>query len=59
MIGPFFPDFSDSNLMKSEIVRKEMGNLERDYTELAKLGTRFEVSLRFCIFPFEGYCLER
>ncbi|CAN8070340.1 unnamed protein product [Agarophyton chilense] len=42
MIGPFFPDFSDSKLMKSEIVRKEMGSLERDYAELAKLGTRYE-----------------
>lgn len=43
MMGPFFPDFSDSKLMKSEIVRKEMGSLERDYAELAKLGTRYEV----------------
>lgn len=45
MMGPFFPDFSDSKLMKSEIVRKEMGSLERDYAELAKLGTRYEVRL--------------
>lgn len=44
MIGPFFPDFSSSKLMKSEIVRKEMSLLERDYAELAKLGTRYEVS---------------
>lgn len=29
--------------MKSEIVREEMGNLERDYAELAKLGSRYEV----------------
>ena len=43
MIGPFFPDFTDSEMMKSEIVRQEMGNLERDYNELAKLGTRYEV----------------
>ena len=45
MIGPFFPDFSTSKLMKSEIVRKEMATLERDYAELAKLGSRYEVSL--------------
>lgn len=45
MIGPFFPDFSTSKLMQSEIVRKEMGALERDYAELAKLGSRYEVSL--------------
>lgn len=48
MIGPFFPsDLSSSKLMKSEIVRKEMGSLERDYAELAKLGTRYEVSFVF------------
>ena len=44
MMGPFFPDFGNSKLMKSEIVRKEMGSLERDYAELTKLGTSYEVS---------------
>lgn len=44
MIGPFFPDIGNSNLMKSEIVRKEMGSLERDYMQLSQLGTRYEVS---------------
>lgn len=44
MMGPFFPDLGNSNLMKSEIVRKEMGSLERDYMQLSQLGTRYEVS---------------
>lgn len=44
MLGPFFPDLSQTNLMKSDIVRKEMTSLERDYKELAKLGMRYEVS---------------
>lgn len=44
MMGPFFPNFGDSNLLKSEMVRKEMEVLERDYGELAKLGSRYNVS---------------
>lgn len=58
MIGPFFPDLGSSNLMKSEIVRKEKDNLERDYAELTQLGQRYEV--RFCS-PFPNarlFCVD-
>lgn len=41
MLGPFFPNLGDSNLLKSEVVRKEMMNLEADYMELAKLGQQY------------------
>lgn len=41
MLGPFFPNLGDSNLLKSEVVRDEMMKLEADYMELAKLGSQY------------------
>lgn len=50
MLGPFFPNLGDTKLLKSEVVRQEIAALEKDYMEIAQLGTRYEVRYFLLLF---------